>query len=128
MMTSSAYHVEARRSGKWWAITVAELPGVFSQAKRLEYVEPIAREAIAMMLDADTADVGPIDVKVATTETVTELLDTIRSALDAAAEATTTVTSARQEAATLLRQEGLPIRDVGRILGLSHQRISQILR
>lgn len=126
--TVSGYHVEARRSGNWWAITVSELPGLFSQAKRLEHVESTAREAIAMMLDIGTADVGPINVTVATTETVAELLNTIQAALDTAAAAAATAADARREAAALLREEGLPIRDVGRILGLSHQRVSQILR
>ena len=127
-MTSNIYHVEARRSGDWWAITVVELPGVFSQARRLEHIEPTAREAIAMMLDIDTADVGTINVEVVTTRTVTELINTIQTALDTATAATTAAASARREAATLLRQEGLPIRDIGRILSLSHQRVSQILR
>ena len=29
--------------------------------------------------------------------------------------------------AQLLREEGLPIRDVGELIGVSHQRVSQIL-
>ena len=45
-----SYRVEAVRSGDWWSITVPELSGVFSQAKRLDQVERSAREAIAMML------------------------------------------------------------------------------
>ena len=35
--------------------------------------------------------------------------------------------AARREAAQLLREEGLPIRDVGVLIGVSHQRVSQIL-
>ena len=31
------------------------------------------------------------------------------------------------EVAQLLREEGLPIRDVGELIGVSHQRVSQIL-
>ena len=46
-----SYRVEAVRSGDRWSITVPELSGVFSQAKRLDQVEATAREAIAMMLD-----------------------------------------------------------------------------
>ena len=59
-----AYRVEAVRSGEWWAITVPSLRGVFSQARHLDDVPAAAREAIAMMLDVDPADVGLIDVDV----------------------------------------------------------------
>ncbi len=33
------YTVRVRRSGAWWAIDVPELPGVYSQARRLDRVE-----------------------------------------------------------------------------------------
>lgn len=58
-----AYRVRAVRSGGWWAITVPELPGVFSQARRLDQVEPMAREAIAFLLDVDAAQIGRIEVE-----------------------------------------------------------------
>jgi len=57
------YRVRAVRSGNWWSITVPELPGVFSQARRLDQVEAMAREAIAMMLDVDTGRIGGIEVE-----------------------------------------------------------------
>lgn len=61
---SMEYRVEVVRSGEWWAITVPSLRGAFSQAKLLDEVPAAAREAIAMMLDVDPADVGAIDVHV----------------------------------------------------------------
>ena len=53
------YTVEAIRSGNWWAITVPEIKGFFSQARRLDQVETMAREAIALMLNVrpDSFDV-----------------------------------------------------------------------
>ncbi len=58
------HRVEAVRSDERWAIKVPSLRGVFSQARHLDEVPAAAREAIAMMLDIDPADVGPIDVHV----------------------------------------------------------------
>jgi predicted RNase H-like HicB family nuclease len=54
------YTVNAERTGRWWAITVSELPGVFSQARRLDEVETMARDAIGLYLEApkDTFDVA----------------------------------------------------------------------
>ena len=56
--------VDVVRSGEWWAITAPSLRGVFSRARHVDEVPAVAREAIAMMLDVDPADVGPIDVRV----------------------------------------------------------------
>ena len=63
-VTASRHRVEVVRHGEWWAITVPSLRGVFSQARHLDEVPAAAREAIAMMLNIDPADVGPIDVHV----------------------------------------------------------------
>ena len=58
------HRVEVVQSGEWWAITVPSLRGVFSQVSHLDEVPAAAREAIALMLDVEPADVGPIDVHV----------------------------------------------------------------
>ena len=122
-----SYRVEAVRSGDWWSITVPELSGVFSQAKRLDQVERNAREAIAMMLDIAEVDVGSLEVDVTPPGTAVEVLKRLEDFVATANEATDAATAARREAAQLLREEGLPIRDVGELIGVSHQRVSQIL-
>ncbi len=58
------HRVEVVQSGEWWAITVPSLRGVFSQARHFDEVPTAAREAIAMMLDVDPADMGLIDMHV----------------------------------------------------------------
>ena len=83
-----SYRVEAVRSGDWWSITVPELSGVFSQAKRLDQVERSAREAIAMMLDIDEAKVGSLEVDVTPPATVVELLKHLEDFVATANEAT----------------------------------------
>jgi len=45
------YTVAVHRSRGWWAIGVPELKGVHSQARRLDQVDGMAREAIALFLD-----------------------------------------------------------------------------
>ncbi|MEU7570251.1 hypothetical protein [Micromonospora sp. NPDC049240] len=47
------YTATCVRSGGWWAITVPEISGLFSQARRLDQVEGMAREAITLLLDVD---------------------------------------------------------------------------
>lgn len=47
----TVYRVDIQRSGRWWAISVPELRGVFSQARRRNGVEAMARDAIGLYLD-----------------------------------------------------------------------------
>ena len=124
---AKAYRVEVVRSGEWWAITVPALVGVFSQAKRLDQVEDRAREAISLMLDVDEDDVGDLDVVVTPPARVADLLETLEESVAAADEATRSAVAVRREIAELLRAEGLPMRDVGELIGVSHQRVSQLL-
>ena len=127
MTGSRDYRVEAVRSGNWWAITVPGLDGVFSQARRLDQVEARAREAIAMMLDVDEADVGELAVNVTPPDTVADLLRELDVSEAAAASANEQAATLRRQVAQELLDEGFPMRDVGRLIGVSHQRVSQIL-
>lgn len=47
----TVYRVNVERAGSWWAISVPDLPGVFSQARRRDEVEDMARDVIALYLD-----------------------------------------------------------------------------
>ena len=127
MTTSRSYRVEAARSGNWWAITVPELDGVFSQARRLDQVEPRAREAIALMLDIEEVEVGELDLCVEPPDSVAALLDEMHSSEATAVTARERAASLRQQVAQQLREDGYPVRDIGRLTGVSHQRVSQIL-
>ena len=124
---TKGYRVEAVRSGAWWAISVPALDGLFSQAKRLDQVEAAAREAIALMLDIDEYDVGELDIIVTPPARVADLLKVLEALMATAAEVNRAAALSRREAAELLREEGLPLRDVGKLIGISHQRVSQIL-
>lgn len=120
-MEVTTYHAVCRRSGGWWAISVPELKGVHTQARRLDQAAAMAREAIALALDADP---GTIDVEVrpevpALTAIALAARNTARDALDSAERATATAVRA-------LLDDGYTVRDAGALLGLSPQRISQI--
>jgi predicted RNase H-like HicB family nuclease len=121
------HRVEVTRSGGWWAITVPALDGVFSQAKRLDQVEDSAREAISLMLDIDENDVGALDIIVTPPARAAEMLRALEVSVAAADEATRVAVATRREVAEVLRAEGLPLRDVGELIGVSHQRVSQLL-
>jgi predicted RNase H-like HicB family nuclease len=115
------YTAECRRSGAWWAITVPELKGVHSQAKRLDQVEDMARDAIAMFLDA-APDSFDVDVQ-------PDMPDEVRAALKAREEAAKAEERANRTTINAVRAllgSGLTVRDAGRLLRISPQRVSQL--
>ncbi len=117
----STYTAACRRMGGWWAISVAELKGIHSQARRLDQVPAMAAEAIALLLDVDPASIR-VEVRPEVPSVVTTALDARR----AAREADQRADGATAAAVHSLLQDGYTVRDAGALLGLSPQRISQI--
>ncbi len=123
----TCYTAVARRSDGWWAVDVPAIPGARSQARRLDHVEAMAREVIGLLLDADP-DSFEIDVEVDLPEQVRQRVDAVgraRADADDAAQLATGLTG--RTALDLRDQLGLSMRDIGRLLGISHQRVAQLL-
>jgi predicted RNase H-like HicB family nuclease len=127
-MMRKTYTARCRRAGDWWAISVPELPGVHTQARRLQGVEAMAKDAIALFLDVDPDSFGvrlepvlPRDLqkrvgRARKVRSEAELLQ--REAAKVSAEV----------ASDLVRGAHLTVRDAGRVLGISHQRVAQLLK
>jgi len=122
----SEYTVIAERSGKWWSLQAAEAPGALSQVTRLDKADEII-EAISFVTGEPASDISirvmpviPAAAQAALDE-ADRLWDTSRQAQHAAAEET-------RRAARMLRDElHLTVREVGSLLGVSHQRAHQLL-
>jgi predicted RNase H-like HicB family nuclease len=119
------YTARARRSGAWWAIDIPELPGVYSQARRLDRVEAMARDAIALFIDVDPAT---LEIRVET-----NLPSDLRRDVDALGRLRAESDRLQAESSGAMRQltyellgRGLSVRDAAVILGISHQRVSQL--
>ena len=115
------------RSGRWWAISVPSMPSVHSPCRRLEQVDEYAREAISLVQDCPLDEVGHLDVRVAAPDEVAPLIAHAEQAAAAARDASVEVLQARRAAALALSERGYPTRDIGALLGISHQRVSQLL-
>ena len=120
------YTVRARRFGNWWALDVEGVHGAHTQVRRIDQAEEMAREAIAGVLDiAPTAfevvvaPEVPADARTAVTQATRARLEAAQ-AQEAAAQLT-------RDAARRLVETGLTVRDAGVLLGVSHQRIAQLV-
>jgi len=120
------YVAEARRVGSWWAIDVIGVPGAHTQARRLDQVENVAKDIVAILTDeaprSITIEVRPVlDKSLGSIVARTRKLRQDQTELEKRARAETKVTTAK------LVANGFSTRDVGRLLGFSHQRVGQIL-
>ncbi|QDP98027.1 hypothetical protein FOE78_20890 [Microlunatus elymi] len=113
----------AQRSSAWWAIRIPEVEGAFTQARRLDLVPGMAAEAVGMLLDIDPAS---IEVTVEPHTDQDSLIAQAREARRAADEAATEAARTMRQAAQHLLAENYTVRDAGRLLGLSPQRVSQL--
>ena len=120
------YRAFARRVDGWWAVEVDGVPGAVTQARRLDQVEAMAREVVSLMLEIppDTfgidvvPQIGALDAEVASARQARVDADRIRAE---AMEST-------RRTATRLAQRGFPLRDIGLLLGISFQRVQQLLQ
>lgn len=123
------YTATVTREGKWWMVRVPEISGI-TQARRLSEAPRMARELVAATLDvplgeADVVvtidDVGPMTG-------IQERLTRIADARERAAELDRTAGKEIAELAKELSRADIPLRDVGAVLGVSHQRVHQLVR
>jgi predicted RNase H-like HicB family nuclease len=122
------YAANAVRSGDWWAVTVEGVRGVHTQARRLDQVEEMARDAVALMLDIDPQAFDVIvrpqlsSVEQGVLAQLAVAQKQLRDAQIAAAE------EMAAAAAELVHGQGLTLRDAGSILGVSFQRVGQLVK
>ncbi len=125
---STTYSATATRDGRWWMVHVPEVDGL-TQARRLGDAGRMARELVAVTLDVPVEDVE-VTVTVAPVEGI-DVATAVAAIRDERATAARLEREASDRAAALARElagRGLPMRDVGAILGVSHQRAHQLAR
>jgi hypothetical protein len=124
------YVAHCVRSGEWWGVEISDpegqhVRGAVSQAKRLTEVEANVREVLSVLLDQDE---DAFSVRLAV-KLPTETQRVVTSAVDLRQEAKHTrmlAEVALKNAIGELRASGLSGRDIGHLLGISHQRVSQL--
>lgn len=120
------YTASCERSGRWWAVHVPEVPGVFTQARRLDQVESIVRDALALFLGVP-ADSFDLRIEVELPDDWAVSVDRMQKLRHDAEMLQDQAGAAAAEAVEkLIGEGGLSVRDAGRVLGLSFQRIAQL--
>jgi predicted RNase H-like HicB family nuclease len=113
---------QVERSGTWWVVTVPEIPGLFTQVKRLGEVEDMVRDA-AQVLRPDLTEPLSFKVEVASPTPL------VKTALDLRRERqliTNRAKVANIRAVQHLKQDGLTVRDIAKVLDCSPQTVSNL--
>jgi hypothetical protein len=121
------YDITVTRDGKWWMIEVPAIDGL-TQARRLSEIKDMAVSLIAVTVDVPASQVG-VNI-VAMIVEGTDLVERRRQ-IDAEREAARV---AERKAAVLtmdlvrkLDADHVPLRDIGEAVGVSFQRVHQLL-
>lgn len=121
------YQVDVVKDEGWW-IMHARIPRtiIYSQARRIDDIEFMIRDAIAGALDVD-----PQSFRIELTfDLDSDVLDQVSRAREASLEAAEVQERASREsraAVQALRREGLTLREAGYFLGVTPQRVAQLL-
>lgn len=123
---SRMFTVTAERTARGWWVTECAEVGAVSQVRRLDQVADDIREAVAYLAHLPESEVE-IEVRPLGVEGALEHWTAAEALRREAAEATHRAAMEAREAARSLSRAGLPVRDVGTVLGVSHQRAHQLI-
>lgn len=121
------YDVTVTREGKWWMIHVPALDGL-TQARRLSEIKSMAVSLIAVTLDVPSSTVGVeiVAMNVGGTDLVERRL-MIDAERTAARDAESKAASLTIDLVRKLDADHVPLRDIGEAVGVSFQRVHQLL-
>lgn len=114
----------ATRSEGWWAVEVPEIDGLVTQARRLDQIPDVVRDA-AELLDGIAPDTLEVDVVANVPHR--EAADLARELTERARRTQEDASKAMRRAAKSLSEDGLTVRDIGSVLGVSFQRAQKLL-
>ncbi|MFB7876533.1 type II toxin-antitoxin system HicB family antitoxin [Nocardia sp. NPDC056064] len=122
---SNTYRVQITRDGRWWMVHIPELDEL-TQARRLSEAPLMAREVIALHTGVPLTEVT-VDVEIAVEDIpVSKRASAVAAHRVEAARLERLVVDESRRLARELAQRKVPVRDIGEILGVSHQRAQQL--
>jgi hypothetical protein len=115
---------KATRDGDHWLVHVPEVDR-WTQARSLAEIEPMARD-LAAIITGEAADAIRVVVEVELPTSVRAHLEEVERARESEAAARTRGAAELRRAVRELRDARISLREIGKLLGISHQRVSQL--
>ncbi|GLZ50219.1 hypothetical protein Acsp06_64040 [Actinomycetospora sp. NBRC 106375] len=121
------YTAEVDREDGWWTIHVLPLD-VVTQASRWSEVEEMARGVVIAVLDLDEDADVPLEIVPVFDDEAGQLLQDAETLEAQAKELVASASDAKRSAVQALKAAGWTLQGIAAGLGLSYQRIEQLLR
>ncbi len=126
MMTTYTVVAELSPAGRW-VLQCLEFPGAISEARNLASAPELMREAIAFVAQVEPETVR-IEVQPVLPEVVSRRVEAARDAVDRLETVQReTAELSRMAVKSLIQECGLSGRDAALIIGVSPQRVSQLV-
>ena len=122
---NNAFTARATRDEGWWTVTVDEVPGLFTQTRRLDQIPGMVRDPLTLFPDI-TEDAKGAEVTVVPEGPAAEAAHEAAELRERAREAQSQATASMQAAARELSAGGLTFRDIGSLLGVSYQQAQKL--
>lgn len=107
-----------------WLVHIKGIDGCQTYGRSLRQAEARIREALALWLDRDA---DHLEIANEWPSQLDDVAQSVSEARDEASDATRRAAAATAKAAKRLDRMGLSRRDAADVLGISHQRVQQIL-
>lgn len=125
MSDKRVFQATAFKEGKWWTITIPELDQVTGTKKASE-VQEYATNLAAATIDVLDSEVE-VNVSYELPPAVAGAWADARTATAKAKEETIKAAAQTKSVIETLREQGYTTRDIEKVLGISFQRVSQII-
>lgn len=120
-----SFEVHVERGETYWIVRVPAVDRV-TQARNLREVQPMARDLISIMTGREPDSFG-VTVLYELPESIENHMKEAERLRGVAQEAQSTAARETRLAAATLHKDGIPLRDIGTLLGVSHQRAHQLV-
>ena len=125
-VSRKTYTYNVTRDGRFWLIHVPELDR-YTQARNLRELDAMVVDLISLVTDEPATSfdhqLGSIELP----ESVAGHLDTAKQLREQAARSQHDAAEEARKAARELSEDGVPLRDIGRLMGVSYQRAHQLV-
>lgn len=124
-MSRKVYEVDVERDGKFWLIHVPAVDRS-TQARNLQELDTMARDLVAIMTDS-TPESFDLDIVVKVSPKAVEHLERANVLRKQSIEANAQAAMELRAGVLAMSEDGFTVRDIGRLMGISHQRVHQLL-
>ncbi|WP_098469122.1 MerR [Serinibacter salmoneus] len=123
------FNVRLEREGRWWVAVADGIPGAATETARLADLGNEMTDLLAGLLDLDEDDISLTwDASAVLGAEGNRVWNDFLAERDDLARRQAELNAKRDEALLALRDGGVSIRDSAVLVGLSHQRVAQLLQ